>query len=189
MVPRRGVAPRRDRPAHAVRAPRPARHVRVAGGALVAFLLALAALRLWVLEPVHVTSDSMAPTVRPGTYALVLKTADAVGGLRPDDLVVLESPDDGTTVLKRVVALGGQEVAIRDAVVNVDDVERPEPGIDRSAIDGTYFGPVPVPPDTVFVLGDNRGPAVDSRHFGPVPVERVLGRVVFLWDGLADAVE
>jgi signal peptidase I len=171
MTARRRATPRRARPG------------RVAGGALVGFVLAVAALRLWVIEPVHITSDSMLPAVHPGAYALVLAMPAARDGLSPDDLVVFESPDDGTATLKRVIALGGQEMAIRDAVVYVDGIERPEPGIDRSAIDGSYFGPLSVPRDSVFVLGDNRGPAVDSRDYGPVPLDRVRGRVLFVWDG------
>lgn len=163
---------------------RPGRRVHVAAGTLAVFLLVVAALRLWVLEPVHVASDSMSPTVHPGAYTVVLKTPAAIGTLRPDDLVVFESPDDGTATLKRVIALEGQEMAIRDAVVYVDGIERPEPGIDRSAIDGTYFGPLPVPRGGVFVLGDNRGASVDSRHYGPVPVDQIRGRVLFLWDGV-----
>jgi len=155
----------------------------VVGGALVMFLLALGAMRLWVLEPVHVTSDSMVPAVHPGAYALALTTSSARDELSPGDLVVFESPDDGTTNLKRVIALAGQEVAIRDAVVYVDGAERREPGIDASAIDGTYFGPQRVPPGSVFVLGDNREVSVDSRAYGPVPADRVRGRVLFLWDG------
>lgn len=162
---------------------RPARRGRVASGALIAFLLALGALRWWVIEPVHITSDSMVPAVHPGAYALVLTTPAAVGGLQPNDLVVFASPEDGTRNLKRVIALGGQDVAIRDARVYVDGAERREPGIDASALDGTYFGPQLVPPGSVFVLGDNRGVSVDSRHYGPVPVDRVRGKVVFLWDG------
>ncbi|HRO93957.1 signal peptidase I [Citricoccus sp.] len=149
----------------------------------MAFLLVLGALRWWVIEPVHITSDSMVPAVHPGAYTLVLKTPAAVGGLQPNDLVVFESPDDGAMTLKRVIALAGQDMAIKDAVVYVDGVERPEPAIDASAIDGTYFGPQRVPPGSVFVLGDNREASVDSRHYGPVPADRVRGRVLFLWDG------
>jgi signal peptidase I len=174
MTARREAAPRRAGPAHPG---------RVAGGVLVGFLLALAALRLWVVEPVHVTSDSMVPAVHPGAYALVLATPAARDGLVPGDLVVFEAPDGGSTNLKRVIALGGREVAIRDAVVYVDGAGLREPGIDASAIDGTYFGPLTVPQGSVFVLGDNRGTSVDSRHHGPVPLDRVRGRVLFLWDG------
>jgi signal peptidase I len=162
---------------------RSGRRVRVAAGTLAVFLLALAALRLWVVEPIHITSDSMLPAVQPGAYALVLTTPAAIDELAPDDLVVFESPDDGSVNVKRVVALGGQDMAIRNAVVYVDGVERREPGIDPSALDGTYFGPQPVPRGNVFVLGDNREASVDSRDYGPVPLDRIRGRVVFLWNG------
>jgi signal peptidase I len=162
---------------------RPGRRVRVAAGTLAVFLLVLAALRLWVVEPIHVTSDSMLPAVQPGAYALVLTTPAALDELAPDDLVVFESPDDGSVNVKRVIALGGQDMAIRNAVVYVDGVQRREPDIDPSALEGTYFGPQPVPRGSVFVLGDNREASVDSRDYGPVPLDRIRGRVVFLWNG------
>lgn len=165
---------------------RRARHqrpARLAGAALVAFLLALGALRWWVIEPVHVTSDSMVPAVHPGAYALVLTIPSARDELAPGDLVVFDSPDDGGVNVKRVIALAGQEMAIRDALVYVDGIERGEPGIDSSAIDGTYFGPRQVPPDSVFVLGDNREASVDSRHYGPVPLDHIRGRVLWIWNG------
>jgi signal peptidase I len=68
-------------------------------------------------------------------------------------------------------------VAIADAVLLVDGREVPEPYVDAATIDGVYFGPVTVPPGTVFVMGDDREFSVDSRSFGPVPQDRVDGRV------------
>ena len=55
---------------------------------------------------------------------------------------------------------------------------RHEPQVDLSRIDSTYFGPVTVPPNAVFVLGDNRSESIDSRTYGAVPLENVVGRVV-----------
>jgi signal peptidase I len=43
------------------------------------------------------------------------------------------------------------------------------------------FGPLIVPPDEVFLLGDNRDSSDDSRYWGSVPIERVEGRVVYIW--------
>lgn len=164
---------------------RPGRRVRVAAGTLAVFLLALAALRLWVVEPIHITSDSMLPAVQPGAYALVLTIPAAIDELAPDDLVVFASPDDDSVNVKRVIALGGQDLAIRNAAVYVDGVERREPGLDPSALEGTYLGPQPVPRDSVYVLGDNREASVDSRDYGPVPLDRIRGRVLFVWNGAA----
>jgi signal peptidase I len=58
-------------------------------------------------------------------------------------------------------------------------VPQPEPGIDHSRIDGTYFGPVTVPAGHVFVLGDNRAGSIDSRIYGSVPLGDLQATV--LW--------
>ena len=76
------------------------------------------------------------------------------------------------------MALGGQTVAIEDAVLVVDGTVRHEPQVDLSRIDSTYFGPVTVPPDAVFVLGDNRSESIDSRTYGAIPLDELVGRVV-----------
>jgi signal peptidase I len=55
---------------------------------------------------------------------------------------------------------------------------------------GDNFGPVRVPPEKIFVLGDNRDRSLDSRFWGFVPVEDVRGRAFIIywsWDGQGDA--
>jgi signal peptidase I len=159
----------------------PKRRRLVLYAAAALFVLLLVG-RVFVLEPITIASDSMRPHIMPGSHALLLKTHGASNGPNPDDLVVFNSPDDGTTSLKRVIAVAGQEIAIRDGVVFVDGVLRLEPGIDPEAIDATYFGPIRVQPDTVFVLGDNRGPSIDSRDYGPVPLDSIRGSIVLVWN-------
>jgi signal peptidase I len=81
-----------------------------------------------------------------------------------------------------VVAVGGDEVGIEDGylVVNGHTVE--EPYVDHRVLDGVYFGPVTVPPGSVFMMGDNRANSVDSRTFGPVRRDTIVGRVmVRIW--------
>jgi len=90
---------------------------------------------------------------------------------------VLEAPD-GELLAKRIVAVGGQRVEIRDGVLFVDRIPRREPYVDHSRVDGFFFGPARVPAGSVFVLGDNRGDSEDSRDFGAVPREHLIGRVV-----------
>lgn len=146
-----------------------------------AALLAAAVLaaRLWVVEPVTVSSESMEPAVPRGSTVLMFKPGPALGGLRTGDLVVFTSPEDGNPAIKRAVALQGQTVAIEDSVLVVDGIPQPEPGIDHSRTDGTYFGPVTVPAGHVFVLGDNRAGSIDSRLYGSVPLEDLQATV--LW--------
>ncbi len=127
-------------------------------------------------DRVHVASDSMAPTVLDGDWV----TVGDVGarGVQRRDLVMLASPADGTLLLKRVVAIGGDEVGFEDGVLVVNGTDVDEPFVDYARVNGEYFGPVRVPAGHVFVLGDNRGSSVDSRAFGAVPVAAVVGTVV-----------
>jgi len=153
---------------------------RPAALAIVSALLLVAAVvgvRAWVVEPVVVASDSMEPTVAAGSTVLVSRWSPA--SVDAGQLAVVRSPDDGRGVLKRVVAVAGQRVIVRDGVVFVDEVALDEPFVDARAVDGTFFREVLVPAGHVYVLGDNRAVSVDSRDFGPVPIEDVVGTV--LW--------
>lgn len=147
----------------------------LAAGVLV--VLFLAGLLPWGI--VRVGQDSMSPALDDGDQVLVEHTS---AGLRRGDIVVLTAPDGSGSLLKRVVAVGGDRVGIDDATLVVNGAAVDEPDVDRTRIDGEYFGPVLVPPGSVWVLGDNRGDSVDSRSFGPVLVDSVVGRVtVRLW--------
>lgn len=139
----------------------------------------LLATRLWVLEPMMVSSESMEPAVPRGSTVLLYKPGPHLGGLKVGELVVFSSPEDGHPTLKRAVALQGQTVAIEDSILVVDGAPQPEPGIDHSRIDGTYFGPVTVPAGHIFVLGDNRSGSIDSRSYGSVPLENVQATVAW----------
>ena len=154
------------------------RAVRVRVALVAAALLGLVLVRAFVAEPVRVDGDSMAPTLRSGDVVLV----DRTGSPRVGQVLLVRDPTDGRPVVKRVVAVGGQTVEIRDAYLYVDGIRVDEPYVDHSGIDGVYFGPSSVPAGSVFVLGDSRDGSIDSRVFGPVPVAAVTGHVVLrLW--------
>ena len=145
--------------------------------ALIPGLLVIAA-RAWLVEPFTVSSDSMEPTIPSGAVVFLYKPAAAAGWIRNGVVVAFTNPVDGHTAIKRVIAGEGQSVAIRDAELYVDDVHVPEPFVDHSRIDATYFGPEKVPAGAVFVLGDNRGVSIDSRDFGAVPLTAIQGTLL-----------
>jgi signal peptidase I len=85
----------------------------------------LLASRLWLVEPVTVSSESMEPALPKGSTVLMFKPGPALGSPKAGDLVVFTSPEDGSSAVKRAIAVGGQTVAIEDSVLVVDGVRRP----------------------------------------------------------------
>lgn len=155
---------------------------RVRIAAVVAAVLgAVLLVRGVVAEPREVASESMEPTLHPGSVVLVDKIGPRLRGVHREDIIVFASPQDGREAVKRVVALGGQQVAIRDADLYVDGRLVVEPQVDHSRVDGLWFGPVTVPDRAVFVLGDSRAGSVDSRVYGSVPLGAIHGRVAVAW--------
>lgn len=150
-----------------------------AGLAVAVMVFVVVGLRAEVVAPVRVASGSMAPTLQEGDVVVVSKLdKDPARG----DLVTLRSPQDGELVLKRVVGVGGDVVAIRDAILYVNDMEIEEPYVDHESIDALYYGPVTVTMGSVLVLGDSRADSIDSRSYGEVSLHDVTGTVVArLW--------
>lgn len=83
-----------------------------------------------------------------------------------------------TTIMKRVVAVAGDSLAMHDSVLVVNGRRVEEPYVDHRTIDGMFVGRTVVPEGAVFLMGDDRDRSVDSRHFGTVPVDDVTGRVI-----------
>ncbi|MGC5583543.1 signal peptidase I [Ornithinimicrobium sp. W1679] len=146
------------------------------GAAAALTLLGVAVARAFVLTPFEVASDSMAPTLEPGSTILVDRLSLHWDDVDHQDLVLFDGADGA--VVKRVVGLPGERIEILDAVLHVDGQPVEEPYVDDVTLDGVFFGPVQVPDDHVFVLGDNRFDSIDSRRLGPVPLDAITGRVI-----------
>ncbi len=146
----------------------------------VAALLLLLAL-LFVAEPMRVGSASMAPTFAPGDQVVVDKLTPRMFRPHRMDVVTAKVPGARQSMLKRVLGVGGDTVAIEDGVLYVNGRLVAEPYVDLRLMDSVYFGPVEVPQGTVFLLGDNRPTSIDSRSFGPVPEADISGLVRLRW--------
>jgi signal peptidase I len=137
----------------------------------------------------NIPSDAMAPTIPAGTHVVARLTQDVGRG----DIIVFRYPlDPKVPFLKRIAAQSGDTIEIRDKRVFVNQRELTEPYAmhddemtypRRADLPETYrsrdqYGPYRVPPDSFFVLGDNRDRSADSRYWGAVPHDNVLGRVI-----------
>lgn len=141
-------------------------------------IAALLLVRSCALEPVRVRSDSMAPALSSGAMLLIDKVTFHNRDPHRGEIVVTVDPRSGDSIIKRVVALGGDSVGMEDGHLIVNGLPVIESYIDNENMDGYYFGPDAVPAGQVFVLGDNRDTSEDSRTFGPVDVDDVEGRVL-----------
>ncbi len=154
---------------------------------VVAFDLVFGLVRPFVAEPMRVPSESMAPTLQAGDRVLTNKFVYDFVDPERGDLVVFESvgqSNEEEEVVKRVVGLPGDEIRVERGLLLVNGVLQHEPYAAREErpafpkLPNTdTFGPITVPPDHLFVMGDNRTNSYDSRFFGPVPTQNLLGEV------------
>jgi signal peptidase I len=141
------------------------------------------------IPPYEVGGSSMEPTVVDGEQVIASRAAYWFSSPQRGDIIVLRSPEDLSTVLvKRVIGLPGEEVAVLNGTVYIDGVRLVEPYLESGvSFDDRVWT---VPENTVFVMGDNRLPSRDSRTWGPVNKETIIGKAWIIywpiraWGGL-----
>jgi signal peptidase I len=166
----------------------------------IALLIAVA-IRGISVEAFKIASASMLPTLQIGDYVLVNKLRYALrlpgmshplvryGKPQPGDVIVFsDARDPNVDYIKRVVAVEGERVEIRDKELLVNGAPRPMANAyftqrwfvhENSVRDN--FGPTRVPPGRVFVLGDNRDQSVDSRYWGFVDLDDIEGKALLVY--------
>ncbi len=166
----------------------------------VAIVLALF-IRTFVVQAFKIPSGSMLPTLQIGDHILVNKLSYGlwVPGLdarlfafsepsRGDVVVFIYPVDPTKDFIKRVVAVGGDVLQIRNKQVYVNGKAVVDPhayfadGEDgRQSSPRDNFGPVTVPAHHIFVMGDNRDRSYDSRFWGFVDLSAVKGRAFLIY--------
>ena len=145
---------------------------------LVATALLFGVVRPFIVGAFYVPSESMVPTLLVGERLLANKFIYRFTEPERGDIVVFRAREaDGGEVnlVKRVLGLPGDEIAVRDGVLFLNGVPQREPYLNPDLPDESSFGPVTVPPEHFFVMGDNRADSADSRIFGPVPEKSIVG--------------
>lgn len=123
----------------------------------------------------RVRSHSMAPTLADGSLVLTRRLGRAAR-LRRGELVIVDSRELGEPLVKRIIGLPGEAVALKEGRVRIDGRALLEPYASPSVFTDSYR----VPPGHYFLLGDNRDASSDSRTWrNPyVPRESIVGRIV-----------
>ena len=172
----------------------------------IALILALV-IRAFVVQAFSIPSGSMLDTLQIGDYLLVNKFSYGIrnpltnkvwfpiGTPQRGDVVVFIFPQDPTKdYIKRVIAIPGDKVQIINKKVYINDklTETPQAVFkDQTLLSAREspkdnMGPIVVPPDSFFVMGDNRDHSYDSRFWGFVPLDALRGKafiIYFSWAG------
>jgi signal peptidase I len=148
---------------------------------LIAIGLALVII-VFLYQPVKVEGTSMAPLLSDQERIFINKFVYRFEPIHRGDVVVFWYPLDRTkSFIKRVIALPGETVEIRQGTVYVNGRPISEPYVPPQYEDPGDFGPQRVPMDDYFLMGDHRISSNDSRVFGPVASRYIYGRAVFAY--------
>ena len=177
--------------------------IREYGEALLVALVLAFVIRTFVVQAYKIPSESMVETLLVGDHLLASKFAYGIKipfthsyiyrGDDPayGDIIIFEYPNDPSVdYIKRVIGLPGDVIPVRDKrlyrngmPVEEKYIRYEQPNIIEPIRDN--FGPVTVPPDKYFVMGDNRDNSLDSRFWGFVDrgaIQAKAWRIYWSWD-------
>ena len=131
------------------------------------------------MQVFDIPSESMVPALKPGDKVLVNKIAYKVSAPKRGDIVVFRAPAvtanaNIVDLVKRLVGLPGETIEGRDGRIFIDGRLLVEPYL-RPSVQSRTFGPVVVPDDEYFMLGDNRQYSQDSVNFGSIGRADLIG--------------
>jgi len=175
--------------------------------ALIVALVLAFFIRSFVVQAFKIPSGSMLQTLQIGDHLLVTKFAYGVKipftnsmiiereGPERGDVIVFDFPEDPSKdFIKRVIAVPGDVIEIREKKVFLNGEELNEPYIQHVDSSSSVprrdnFGPVMVPQNKYFVMGDNRDESYDSRFWGFVERNTIAGKALILywsWESLTN---
>lgn len=149
-------------------------------GTIVPAILIALFVNVFVAQAMVIQGPSMQPSLHYDERVLIDKvTYRFLHGPRRGDIVVVDVPDEEIPLIKRVVALPGETVEVRNGQVLIDD--RPLEESWPTQVGGPSYGPELVPPLHVFALGDNRANSRDSRTVGPFAIDQIIGQARLIY--------
>lgn len=154
---------------------------------IIAILLALV-IRTFVVQAFKIPSGSMLPTLQIGDHILVNKFLYDFTLPKRGDIIVFKFPqDESRDFIKRVIGLPGETLEIRGKDVRINGKPLGEPyavfadGPSARSAERERLGPIVIPPDHLFMMGDNRDRSMDSRVWGLLDVHKIKGKAFLVY--------
>ena len=143
----------------------------------------------WLVSGYTMTSAAMSDAVKEGSIVFINRLAIRAWDPGRGDVILFQVPGEEAQLLRRIVALPGETLEVKNGEVFINGAKVGEPWLVSETKEGapqenavpTFFGPVVIPPETYFVLGDNRFSSPDSRTFGVVKRELMIGKALSLF--------
>ncbi|MEM7128333.1 MAG: signal peptidase I [Chloroflexota bacterium] len=130
-----------------------------------------------VVQNYRIESHSMEPNFIEGQFILVNKLAYVLGEPQRGDVLVFHNPNnEQEDYIKRIIALPGDNLEIKDRGIYINEKAVDEPYIANRVPPGPAQGPYVIDPGHLFVMGDNRPNSSDSRAFGQLSQDLIVGK-------------
>lgn len=154
---------------------------------IVILLLVLLFLKTFVVEARWIPSNTMIPTLQKNDRLIVDKLSHHFNKPQRGDIVLFSPTDEikrknptlKDVFIKQVIGLPGEKVEVKGGRVYINDQPLREDYI--KAAPQYKYGPVTVPPNSYFLLGDNRNNSYDSHFFGFVPKHNIIGEATTIF--------
>ncbi len=131
----------------------------------------------YVVTPFYIYGESMAPSYGARGITFGWRLAYLLSEPQRGDVVIIRVAGARVALLKRIVALPGEEVQFRDGVLLIDSVELDEPYVVKPS--DWNLAPRVVDEDHFYVVGDNRSTPIGFHHFGQVNRNRIIGQPIW----------
>lgn len=154
--------------------------LEIVGIVVAAFVIAML-VQAFLFKPFTVHQVSMQPTLIEGDRILINRLIYHFRDPKSGDVIVFHSPvTKEEDLVKRVVAVAGDSVAVHDGALYVNGEKRDEPYLKEQDFGGVFPETI-IPAGQVFAMGDNRNNSGDSRLFGPVDKDSIIGEAFVIY--------